>query len=97
MIQLNLKSTEASTHDFYFHPEHIGCALVVDGALGEDTIAINYLGLDGVTATPVTDSAGDAVTLSASNAAYPIQHAQHIQIVKGETTAAVGVNIHGLG
>ena len=97
MVHLIPKATAAGTGVFYFHREHIGCRLVVDGALGASTIPILFVGADGTTTTEMFDSAGSAVELTATNTDFEITSAGKLSLTKGVTVAAAGVMIHGLG
>ena len=97
MIQLIPKQTAAYTAVFYFHREHIGCSVVVDGVLGAaETIPLKYVGTDGTTLTAATDSAGDPVELALDNSAEGISFACKLSVAKPITAQAVGVNIHGI-
>lgn len=90
------KQKPAHTAQFYFQINHLGCSLVADGDLGSDTIPIYYVNSAGEKTT-AKDSEGNDLEITADNPAVPIYFACNVQIEKGLTSNAVGVNIHGLG
>jgi hypothetical protein len=96
MKSLIAKQTATATATYYFDLVDIGSSLVVDGVLGAaESIAISYVGVAGALTT-ATNSDGDAVTLSLTNAAEGIDYACWISVTKPVTANAVGVNIHGI-
>jgi hypothetical protein len=72
-----------------------GQTISVTGTIGSDTIALNHIDPGGNVMGSVYNSAGVALTLSATSPAYTVEGPFRIQIVKGITTGAAGVWLEG--
>jgi len=86
----------AVTKSFYFHKEHIGCTVVAEGAIATDEIDVHYVERDGTIGLALKDVDGNDVVITAATPELQILTARNLMFVKGVTTAAVGLNIHGM-